>query len=56
MHIKRRISSALVRLSSTREFGEQARDFYLHLAEFDASPTDPLHLVVLMREIKRITG
>lgn len=35
---------------------ERARDFYLHLAEFDASPTDPLHLVVLMGEIERITG
>jgi GNAT superfamily N-acetyltransferase len=34
---------------------ERARDFYLHLAEFDASPTDPLHLVVLMSEIERIT-
>jgi len=33
---------------------ERARDFYLHLAEFDASPTDPLHLVLLMSEIERI--
>jgi len=32
----------------------QARDFYLHLAEFDASPTDSLHLVLLMGEIERI--
>lgn len=35
---------------------ERARDFYLHLAEFDASPTDPLHLVLLMSEIERIVG
>ena len=35
---------------------ERARDFYLHLAEFDASPTDPLHLVLLMSQIERILG
>ena len=34
----------------------EARDFYLHLAEFDVSPTDPLHLVLLMSEIERIVG
>lgn len=33
---------------------EQARAFYLHLAEFDdASRTDPLHLVLLMTDIAR---
>jgi GNAT superfamily N-acetyltransferase len=31
---------------------EAARSFYLHLAEFDASPTDPLHLVLLMSDIE----
>lgn len=35
---------------------ERARDFYLHLAEFDASPTEPLHLVLLISEIARILG
>ncbi len=34
----------------------QARAFYTHLAEFDASPTDPLHLVLLMSEIGSILG
>jgi GNAT superfamily N-acetyltransferase len=34
----------------------QARDFYLHVAEFDPSPTDPLHLVLLMSEIERIVA
>jgi len=29
-----------------------ARSFYLHLAEFDASPTDPLHLTLLMSDIE----
>ncbi len=31
---------------------EAARAFYLHLAEFDPSPTDPLHLVLLMSDIE----
>jgi predicted N-acetyltransferase YhbS len=35
---------------------EQARAFYLHLAEFDVSPTDPLHLMLLMSEIASILG
>jgi hypothetical protein len=35
---------------------ERARDFYLHLAEFDRSPTDPLHLILLMSEIERIVA
>jgi GNAT superfamily N-acetyltransferase len=29
-----------------------ARDVYLHLAEFEPSPTDPLHLVLLMSDIE----
>lgn len=33
---------------------DRARRFYLHLAEFDLSPTDPLHLMLLMSEIARI--
>lgn len=32
----------------------EARDFYLHLVpEFDASPTDELHLFLLMKDIRR---
>jgi GNAT superfamily N-acetyltransferase len=34
----------------------EAKAFYLHLAEFEVSPTDPLHLVLLMKDIERITG
>ena len=31
---------------------QAARNFYLHLiSEFESSPTDPLHLVVLMKDI-----
>ncbi|MHB8245142.1 MAG: GNAT family N-acetyltransferase [Acidimicrobiales bacterium] len=31
-----------------------ARDFYLHLVpEFESSPTDDLHLVLLMKDIRR---
>jgi GNAT superfamily N-acetyltransferase len=33
-----------------------ARDFYLHLAEFDPSPTDPLHLALLLADIEGILG
>ena len=33
-----------------------ARDFYMHLAEFEPSPTDPLHLVLLMADIEDILG
>jgi len=33
---------------------EEARDFYLHLVpEFEQSPTDDLHLVLLMKDIRR---
>ena len=33
---------------------ESARDFYLHLiSEFEPSPTDELHLVLLLKDIKR---
>jgi hypothetical protein len=32
----------------------EARDFYLHLIpEFEPSPTDELHLVLLMKDIVR---
>ena len=34
----------------------EAKAFYLHLAEFEVSPTDPLHLVLLIKDIERITG
>lgn len=35
----------------------EARDFYLHLiAEFEPSPTDELHLVLLMKDIHKTLG
>lgn len=35
----------------------EARDFYLHLIpEFESSPTDPLHLVLLMKDIHKTLG
>jgi hypothetical protein len=35
----------------------QARDFYLHLVpEFESSPTDDLHLILLMKDIRRTIG
>jgi hypothetical protein len=36
---------------------ESARDFYLRLAKFDASPTDPMHLFLVMKDLRKaITG
>lgn len=33
---------------------DEARDFYMHLVpEFDTSPTDDLHLVLLMKDIRK---
>ena len=32
---------------------DRARDFYLRLAEFESSPTDPLHLFLLMKDLRR---
>jgi GNAT superfamily N-acetyltransferase len=32
---------------------DTARDFYLRLAKFDASPTDPLHLFLLMKDLRK---
>lgn len=35
----------------------QARDFYMHLVPgFETSPTDDLHLVLLMKDIRRSIG
>ena len=33
-----------------------ARDFYMHLAEFEPSPTEPLHLILPMADIEVILG
>jgi GNAT superfamily N-acetyltransferase len=32
---------------------DSARDFYLRLAKFDASPTDPMHLFLLMKDLRK---
>lgn len=32
---------------------EAARDFYLRLAKFEVSPTDPMHLMLLMKDLRR---
>ena len=32
---------------------ERPRDYYLRLAEFESSPTDPLHLFLLMKDLRR---
>lgn len=33
---------------------DRARGFYLHLAEFEVPPTDPLHLMLLMSDVARL--
>jgi GNAT superfamily N-acetyltransferase len=35
---------------------DTARDFYLRLAKFDASPTDPLHLFLLIKDLRKALG
>lgn len=32
---------------------EGARDFYVRLAKFDPSPTDPMHLLLMMKDLRR---
>ncbi|MCW2941412.1 MAG: N-acetyltransferase [Actinomycetia bacterium] len=32
---------------------DNARDFYLRLAKFDSSPTDPMHLFLLMKDLRK---
>jgi GNAT superfamily N-acetyltransferase len=35
---------------------EAARGFYLRLAKFETSPTDPMHLLLLMKDLRRALG
>ncbi|MEX0629682.1 MAG: GNAT family N-acetyltransferase [Chloroflexota bacterium] len=35
---------------------DKARSFYQHLAEFEPSPTDPLHLYLLMKDLRATVG
>lgn len=35
---------------------EQARDFYGQIAKFDPSPSDPLHLLLLLKDLRRALG
>jgi GNAT superfamily N-acetyltransferase len=35
---------------------EDARAFYLHQAEFEPSPTDPLHLFLVLGDLRRTLG
>lgn len=32
---------------------ESARDFYMSLAKFDESPTDPMHLFLLLKDLRK---
>ena len=42
------VRALLIHAESSR-----ARDFYLRLAEFEPSPTDPLHLLLLIKDLRR---
>ena len=33
---------------------DSARDFYMRCAEFEPSPTDPLHLFLLMKDLRKL--
>lgn len=35
---------------------DSARNFYTRIAEFEESPTDPLHLFLLMKDLRRAIG
>lgn len=35
---------------------QAARDFYMHLAEFEESPSDPLHLMLRLEALKATAG
>ncbi len=35
---------------------DAARDFYQRLAKFEPSPTDPMHLLLLMKDLRRALG
>jgi len=35
---------------------DAARDFHLRLAKLKSSPTDPMHLLLLMKDLRRALG
>jgi GNAT superfamily N-acetyltransferase len=60
---RRLVADALRRVNATADLvgvrallihceSEPARDFYLRLARFDASPTDPLHLLLMIKDLR----
>jgi GNAT superfamily N-acetyltransferase len=61
------LKDALVRVASASEVigarallvhceDEPAKAFYQHFGEFEASPTDPLHLFLLVSDLRRTLG
>jgi GNAT superfamily N-acetyltransferase len=58
------LKDALIRVASAADIvgvrgllihaeDEQAREFYMRLADFEQSPTDPLHLLLLMKDLRK---
>ncbi|MBI2170302.1 MAG: N-acetyltransferase [Actinobacteria bacterium] len=35
---------------------ERAKSFYVHVAQFEESPTDPLHLMLLVKDLRKVLG
>ncbi len=56
VRIDRAASEIGVRALLVHAKDDNARRFYLQLAEFEESPTDPLHLFLLMKDLRRAIG
>ncbi len=53
LRVDRAASEIGVRALLVHAKDDAARNFYLRIAEFDESPTDPLHLFLLMKDLRR---
>jgi len=56
IRIDRAASEIGVRALLVHAKDDNARSFYLRIAEFEESPTDPLHLFLLMKDLRRAIG
>jgi hypothetical protein len=54
--VERAASEIGVRALLVHAKDANARRFYLRIAEFEESPTDPLHLFLLMKDLRRALG
>jgi GNAT superfamily N-acetyltransferase len=56
MRVDRAAGEIGVRALLVHAKDDDARNFYLRIAEFEESPTDPLHLFLLMKDLRRALG